>query len=67
MTGRAGTVAGHLPELDQRTRRLIARYARPDNRGWQMDATDILYRLRAWHGVTLTREQLAAVLGRPAD
>jgi len=51
-----------VPELDERVRRLIARYARPDNRGWRMDATDILYRLRAWHGVHITREQLAAAL-----
>ncbi len=52
-----------VPEqLPERTLRLIDRYARPDSRGWQMDVTDIYYRLVHWHGVTITREQLTEVL-----
>jgi hypothetical protein len=42
--------------------RLIRRYATPDRRGWTMPPADILYRLQAWHGVDITRQQLTAVL-----
>ncbi len=48
--------------LSERTLKLIRRYARPDHRGWVMAPADILYRLRAWHGVEITRDQLAEVL-----
>jgi hypothetical protein len=51
------------PDLDDpRVIRLIRRYATPDRRGWTMPPADILYRLQAWHGVDITRQQLTAVL-----
>ncbi len=50
------------PDLDERTLRLITRYARPDNRGWVMTPADMFYRLTRWHGVAITREELTEIL-----
>lgn len=48
--------------LDERIVRLIHRYCTPDRCGWAMAPADLLHRLRAWHGVRLTPEQLTDVL-----
>ena len=50
------------PIVEPRVLRLIQRYATPDRRGWTMPPADMLYRLTQWHGVQITREQLAEVL-----
>jgi len=48
--------------LDERVLALIRRYTTPDRQGRTMPPADIFYRLTKWHGVEITREQLAEVL-----
>jgi hypothetical protein len=49
--------------LEERVIRLIRRYATPDlHGGGALPPADICYRLSAWHGVEITREQVDDVL-----
>jgi hypothetical protein len=60
--GEAGGRSATRPLPDERTVTLIHRYGRPDHRGWTLSATDIGYRLSAWHGIAISRADLDAAL-----
>jgi len=42
-----------VPALDKRTRYLLEWYLRATRQGWRLPPADVVYRLRAWHGINI--------------
>jgi hypothetical protein len=63
--GRPPLPAGPLAlvcQLPPEVLNLVCRYGTPDHRGWAASPMDIDYKLRSWHGINLSTEQLQAAL-----